>query len=111
MEFPLVPGGHVVELRWGSTVARTWGGWLSALALLLLVLTPWLRPRGLALLRSDGRGGPARRRHGAPAAWNATSPSPPWGPTTESCRGLVALALQGGHGQAATREATVPEAE
>lgn len=34
----------------GSTTARTWGAWLSALALLLLVLTRWLGPRGLALL-------------------------------------------------------------
>ncbi len=51
MEFALTPGGHIVELRWGSTVARTWGWWLSALALLLLVATPWLGGRGLGLLR------------------------------------------------------------
>jgi hypothetical protein len=55
MEFAVTPGGHIVELRWGSTVARTWGTWLSALALLLLAATPLLGGRGLGLLRRARR--------------------------------------------------------
>jgi len=50
MQFSLEPGGHVVELRWGSTEARTWGTWLSALALLLLLATP-LSGRALSRLK------------------------------------------------------------
>lgn len=70
MEFSLPPGLHIVELRWGSTEARTWGAWLSVLALLLLVLTPWLRSHGPALLRRVRRPfGNFRffRRRGGPA--------------------------------------------
>lgn len=55
MEFAVTPGGHIIELRWGSTVARTWGTWLSGLALLLLAATPWLRSQGPALLRRARR--------------------------------------------------------
>jgi hypothetical protein len=60
MEFPLELGGHLVEVHFGDTSARTWGTRLSLLALLCLLLTPLLA-KGRSFLSARRRVSPGAR--------------------------------------------------
>jgi hypothetical protein len=70
----------------------TWGGWLSALAVLLLVATPWLGGRGLRL----AKGRPAPPHPKIKKGNRGTPPGPRYGPAAPS---LALWASEAGQGR------------
>jgi hypothetical protein len=62
MELSLPPGVHQARVSFGDTPVRTWSACLSLLALLALLLTPWLvtRARRLGVTSSASLGTPNR---------------------------------------------------
>jgi hypothetical protein len=52
IEFSLEPGEHVVQLYWTHTPVRLWSTRVSLLALVLLLLTPWMTRRGSAFAKA-----------------------------------------------------------
>ena len=55
MEFSLEPGRHAVQVDLEDTPVRFWATWVSLLALVLLVASPWLMSRSASIVLRRSR--------------------------------------------------------